>query len=163
MSKKRIYLASSWRNEQQQEVVHLLRENGHLVYDFKNPADGVKGFSWSSIDTEWKSWGPKELKAALKHPLAEEGHKQDQGAMDWANACVLLLPSGCSAHIEAAWCAGQGKPTVVYAPTTIREADLMYKTFDKVQAMLGYSTFVTDRDELLDTLEKVAIWNRGHE
>lgn len=33
----KIYVASSWRNPFQQEVVNILRDLGHEVYDFKNP------------------------------------------------------------------------------------------------------------------------------
>ena len=33
----KIYVASSWRNVFQQDVVAILRDLGHEVYDFKNP------------------------------------------------------------------------------------------------------------------------------
>jgi hypothetical protein len=33
----KIYVASSWRNAEQPEIVGLLRDLGHEVYDFKNP------------------------------------------------------------------------------------------------------------------------------
>lgn len=35
----RIYVASSWRNKYQPEVVAALRKAGHKVYDFRNPKD----------------------------------------------------------------------------------------------------------------------------
>ena len=39
----RIYVASSWRNKYQPEVVAALRKAGHGVYDFRNPEDkGLK-------------------------------------------------------------------------------------------------------------------------
>ena len=50
----KIYVASSWRNEYQQEVVKVLRELGHEVYDFKNP-EGRTGFQWSAIDKDWQN------------------------------------------------------------------------------------------------------------
>ncbi len=34
-----IYLASSWRNDLQPEVLLALRDAGHAVYDFRNPLD----------------------------------------------------------------------------------------------------------------------------
>lgn len=37
----KIYVASSWRNPFQQEVVNILRDLGHEVYDFKNPHMGM--------------------------------------------------------------------------------------------------------------------------
>lgn len=153
MSKKQIYLASSWRNTYQESVLKALREAGHEVYDFKNPGPEDKGFGWSAIDPNWKSWTPKQFKEALQHPLAMKGHGYDQAAMEWCNACVLLLPSGSSAHLEAGWCAGKGKPTCVYAPE-IREPELMYKTFELVPTALGYDTLCLTMDEVLHFLDK---------
>ena len=40
MMKRKIYVASSWRNEYYPEVVAKLREAGHDVYDFRNPPSG---------------------------------------------------------------------------------------------------------------------------
>ena len=36
----KIYVASSWRNEFQHNVVKALREDGHEVYDFREDGDG---------------------------------------------------------------------------------------------------------------------------
>ena len=33
----RIYIASSWRNGFQQQLVQELRKRGHKVYDFRHP------------------------------------------------------------------------------------------------------------------------------
>ena len=33
----RIYVSSSWKNELQPELVNLLRQHGHKVYDFRHP------------------------------------------------------------------------------------------------------------------------------
>ena len=46
----KIYIASSWRNSYQQDVVSFLRNKGHEVYDFRNPPHGNGGFQWSDID-----------------------------------------------------------------------------------------------------------------
>ena len=43
--KRKIYVASSWRNEYYPEVVEKLREAGHDVYDFRNPPSGDPVFS----------------------------------------------------------------------------------------------------------------------
>jgi hypothetical protein len=153
--KKKIYLASSWRNLYQPTVLTDLRAAGHEVYDFRHPTPDDNGFSWKSIDPEWNKWTPAQLREALKHPLAVHGHNLDHSAMEWANACVLLLPSGNSAHLEAGWCAGRGKPTAVYAPE-IRDADLMYKSFEMVSASLGNPPFCVEFSEVLDFLDKSA-------
>lgn len=110
----RIYLASSWRNVMQPSLVEFLRDHGHAVYDFKNPAPGQCGFSWSAIDENWQQWTAEEYAAALKTPIACQGYTFDMRAMEWADTCVLLLPCGRSAHLEAGWFAGRGKRTIIF-------------------------------------------------
>lgn len=127
----RIYVASSWRNPWQPEVVARLRSAGHEVYDFRNPADNPGGFRWSDIDDKWLDWSASEYIAQLGHPVAERGFKADFDAMRWADVCVLVLPCGRSAHTEAGWFAGCGKKTIVYLPEK-QEPELMYKLFDAV-------------------------------
>jgi hypothetical protein len=60
MTGRRIYLASSWRNERQPVVLRALRHFGHEVYDFRNPGPGEHGFQWSEIDPAWESWTPRQ-------------------------------------------------------------------------------------------------------
>lgn len=104
-----IYVASSWRNTLQPHIVEILREQGHDVYDFKNPSAGNHGFHWSAIDGGWEKWSPSEYREALKHPIAQDGFRHDFSAMLNADACVLVLPSGRSAHLEAGYFAGARK------------------------------------------------------
>lgn len=110
----RIYVASSWRNKQQPDLVTALRGAGHFVYDFKNPAPGNYGFAWDQIDKKWLQWTAEEYVAALQTPIACQGYTFDMRAMEWADTCVLLLPCGRSAHLEAGWFAGRGKRTIVF-------------------------------------------------
>jgi hypothetical protein len=101
-----IYVASSWRNEYQPTVVTSLREVGYEVYDFKNPSPGDTGFHWSDIDEDYEQWTAAEYVEALNHPIAQVGYQKDFMAMTQADACVLVLPCGRSAHLEAGWFAG---------------------------------------------------------
>jgi hypothetical protein len=110
----RIYLASSWRNEFQPHFVSILRRNGHEVYDFRNPPNGVKGFAWSEIDPDWQAWKAGAYRDILtRHPTAALGYMNDFRGMEWADTCVLLLPCGRSAHLEAGWFAGRGKRLII--------------------------------------------------
>lgn len=109
----KIYLASSWRNEQQPEMVKYLRALGHLVYDFRNPVPNT-GFAWSEIDPAYKAWSARAYRnALLSHPRAAQGYMSDYRAMEWADTCVLLLPCGRSAHLEGGWFAGRGKQLII--------------------------------------------------
>jgi len=109
----RIYVASSWRNELQPFVVDRLRAAGHNVFDFRNPAPNITGFSWAEIDPAWRNWTPQEFRDALKHPLAMAGFTQDYKAMQWADTFVGVMPAGFSTALEMGWGAGEGKRTVL--------------------------------------------------
>ena len=120
----KIYVASSWRNERQPEIVAKLREVGHDVYDFKNPREGDKGFHWSEIDPDWQNWTPERFRNALNHPVAISGYASDWNAMHEAEACVMVMPCGRSAHIEAGYFVGAFKP--LYILLSDGEPELMY-------------------------------------
>lgn len=126
----KIYVASSWRNSYQQDVVSFLRNEGHEVYDFTHPnGDMSYGFSWSSIDLNWKNWSTQQYREALNHPIAQKGFDLDFNAMKWADVCVMVLPCGRSANTEAGWMKGAGKRVMVYSPKE-QEPELMYKIYD---------------------------------
>ena len=122
----RIYVASSWRNARQPEVVRALSQDGHQTYDFHNPHPSPSAFQWSEIDPDWQDWQANSFRQALEHPLAERGFQSDLNAIRQAHALVLVLPCGRSAHLEAGWAAGQGKPVCVLLDQQ-NEPELMYK------------------------------------
>lgn len=124
--KHNIYVASSWRNEYQPNVVQVLRNAGHAVYDFREPTPGATGFQWSAIDPDWQYWDPSAYRVALNHPVAREGYALDWQAMGWADIGVLVLPSGRSAHLEAGYFVGAWKPLYVLMCEP-QEPELMYK------------------------------------
>ena len=128
----RIYVASSWRNQYYPEVVERLRAAGHEVYDFRHPPHGGNGFRWIEIDPNaLTDWEFEDYAEGLHHPLAERQFAADLEALEWADTCVLVLPSGRSAHTEAGWMAGAGRRVVAYIPEMV-EPELMYKLFDAV-------------------------------
>ena len=122
---RKIYVASSWRNEFQPVVVNEILDSNHEVYDFKNPAGGT-GFSWKTVHPDWQKWSSAEYLAALKHPLAEKGFASDWEAMQWADTGVLVMPCGRSAHIEAGYFVGANKPLYILLGGD-SEPELMYK------------------------------------
>lgn len=120
-----IYVASSWRNKLQPDIVAALRSLGHNVYDFRNPP-GRAGFGWREIDPNWEAWTPAEYRAALQHPIAKAGYESDIGALRSCEVCVLVLPSGRSASWEFGYAMGQGKRGVVAQFENV-EPELMYR------------------------------------
>ena len=117
----RIYLASSWRNEAQPEVLEALRDAGHNVYDFRNPPGG----EWDSTGPWWTKADPGDLKEAER--LKNMAFAIDLEHMEWAEIFVLLLPCGKSAHLEAGWATGRGKRTLILNPDFVDEIELMYR------------------------------------
>lgn len=129
----KIYVASSWRNEHQQSVVGVLQSAGHDVYDFKHPTQGDAGFHWSEIDPNWQKWTTQQYRDALRHEYAQFGFNRDFDAMKKCDACILVLPCGRSAHLEAGWMKGAGRKVYAYIPDGIRiEPELMYGLLDGV-------------------------------
>lgn len=120
----RIYVASSWRNPHQADVVTALRAAGHKVYDFKEPTSGEAGFSWSKIDQNWQHWNPQEYVEALSHPIAQTGYRNDMIGLENAELCLFLGPAGPSAMWELGYAKGSGKLTAVLL-LGMREPDLM--------------------------------------
>ena len=147
----KIYLASSWRNPHQPLTVDILRAAGHEVYDFRHPPGGDHlGFSWSDVDLRWTEWTADQYIEGLGHPIAEAGFQSDFDAMKWAEVTILLLPCGKSAHLEAGWAAGQGKPVIVLLDeaefgggASHSNSELMYKIADAI---------VTDIGQVLDLI-----------
>lgn len=153
----RIYLASSWRNLYQPVVLADLRAAGHEVYDFRNPAPGNVGFSWRQVDPDLHAdLTVERMRATLAHPTSQAGFDLDFDAMKWADVFILLLPSGMSAHLEAGWACGAGKPVAVLAPE-IREPELMYKCFEDGRGVPLFATV----DEALTYLRgaRPGVWH----
>lgn len=140
----RCYIASSWRNEEQAAVVEALRKDGHICYDFKHPdpADpSNNGFGWRqiqhpSLPPDRKDWNEGHFAdIVLNHEIAKRGFDFDMDALMDADACVLALPCGRSAHLELGYAVGAGKLTIVYMPK-LEEPELMYRMCDYVETTL---------------------------
>lgn len=126
----KIYVASSWRNDTQPNVVWELREAGHEVYDFREPREGESGFAWSDIDPDWQSWTPARYRDCLYDPIAVAGYRSDFDALKWCDAVVAVQPFGRSASLELGWAAGSGKVTILLlAPG---EPELMVQMCDYI-------------------------------
>ncbi len=130
-----IYVASSFRNERQHEVVRRLREDGHEVYDFHD----APGFHWRDLDPNWDSWTPNELRFILNNdPRVRAAYECDKIALDWCDAVVYVLPCGKSASLELGYAVGAGKRTAVLLDdsgepeTMFKLADIISLTIDDV-------------------------------
>lgn len=135
----RIYVASSWRNEaRQQMTVHALRNVGHIVYDFRNPAEGDHGFGWRQCATQAQIKNPRAFRdEVLTHPIARAGFNQDMTALREAEVTVLVLPCGRSAHLEVGYAVGAKQRTIVLLDDPLSEPELMYLACTDLCTTLG--------------------------
>ncbi|AEK07523.1 hypothetical protein SEND513_79 [Mycobacterium phage Send513] len=130
-----VYVASSWRNQFQPNVVQALRAAGYAVYDFKNP-NGEKGFAWSDIvDDNHDSVSTTEYLDIIAHPLADKGFQRDMNALFASDIVVLVLPCERDAHLELGWAVGAGKQTHILLDNPCK-ASLMYKMVDFIHPTL---------------------------
>lgn len=79
-----------------------------------------KGSDWEKVD---------EYLRMIEHPRAIEGYEADFAAMNRADAFVMVLPCGKSAHLEIGWAIGAGKRTAILLENPV-EPELMYRGAD---------------------------------
>lgn len=134
-----LYIASSWRNSYQPFAVAACMVAGIKCYDFKDS----DGFHWKEVGLVHESHTFEQYQEALEQPRAQQGFSRDFEALQKADACLLILPSNRSAHLEAGWAIGQGKPTCIWIPEYDEPelmylmADCVYQDFLDVLAWLG--------------------------
>ncbi len=135
-----LYLASSWRNPQQPAAVEAFREAGFEVYDFRSPAPGNKGFAWVDVAPHHKhrdahgfvTKAPAaDILEGLRHPTSLESFDFDYGALMRADATVLLMPCGRSAHLELGYAIGARQRTAIILAEE-QEPELMWKMADVI-------------------------------
>ena len=127
-----VYIASSWRNAAYRAAVHDVRAAGYTVHDWQDPEGW---FDWSDVDKNCASWTPEQFLAGLDHPIADQGFGRDLMGMLESDVFLLLLPCGASAHLEAGWAVGNGKPVCIVLDAEPR-AELMYKLADRIVTTL---------------------------
>jgi len=163
----KVYLASSWRNSNYESVREYLILMGYEVYDFKNPEFH---FHWFDISKDWECWDAQDSIEALKEPMAQEAFKKDFGAILQCDAFVLLNPSGKSAHLEAGYAKGVGKPVFIFKHDG--DPELMYLMADgifsdlkdlvrKMNKLVMKSTDTDFKNKTKATINKTKP-NKGH-
>ena len=143
---KNVYIASSWRNKNYENVLEYVRQFNVNVYDFKIPENA---FHWSEIDPDWKKWTSQEMVKALEHPLAIKGYVSDFSALKNCDMLILVMPCGRSAHLEAGFVASKEKPVIVLLADG--EPELMYKMLAR-----PFCHCLADLDKHLKILESDA-------
>ncbi len=119
----KIYIASSWKNENVCiEAAKRLRNNGHEVDCFCDTSTGRFVFSFAqlpdiSIHDGISIMDTEEVKKAFL---------EDKKWIDWADVLIVILPCGKSAHLEAGYAKGTGKKLYFVGEFQKGEFDVMY-------------------------------------
>lgn len=110
----KIYVASSWTNPKQPWLVEKLRERGFDVYDFRHPSGRADKNIWDELEVNKEKVFTSVQMELMEMDQTKERFKEHLEAMEQADACVLYLPCGNSAHTEAGYMYGRGKKVYVF-------------------------------------------------
>lgn len=122
----RIYLASSWKNEEHTKTLaDLFRKWEHQVYCFAELDQGQHIFQWADVVTP-----QDDGITCLDTDDSRRAFANDQKYLDWADCCVLLNPSGRDAHLEAGYVKGKGGRLYILGTWPLGEYSNMYHLAD---------------------------------
>ena len=146
----KIYLASSWKNKDAVlKMAKVLRDYGHEVDAFCDETARVS-FNWSELletmDLEGIDITEQDATTMLDHWRVQDAFTEDKQWLDWADAVIMLMPCGRSAHLEAGYAVGSGKKLYIVGGFEKGEFEVMYGFAD---GLFYYSRLL----ELLSTLE----------
>lgn len=137
-----IYLIGSLRNPSIPLIGDHLRSKGFDVFDDWMAAGPTADDSWQEYEQGRGTSYPKALRGyAARHVFAF-----DLKHLDRADAGVLVLPAGKSAHLELGYMRGQGKRVYVLFDKEPDRWDVMYQFADEV---------FFDKEKLSEALESV--------
>ena len=128
---RKIYIASSWKN--QQEVIDLavyLENQGFEVDAFCRSTDKRYAFHWSELVDDEKDLQDYDAIGMLADPRTQRAFREDKKWLDWADTVVMLMPCGRSSHLEGGYAKGQGKRLYLYGQFPKGEFDVMYGLAD---------------------------------
>lgn len=110
-----VYISSSWKNRDRvRALAVLLREHGHTVYDFTDPA--CRNTPEIPPERFPNNFDPEQhvyREYITSVPEWRSAVECNRGALDHCDAVVLLLPCGADAHSDWGYAVGRGKLSAV--------------------------------------------------
>lgn len=117
-----IYVIGSLRQSRPREIAALLRQDGHEVFDDWQAPGPQADDHWRDYEQE----RGRTFKEALAGAAAQNVFQFDKGNLDRADAAVLVMPAGKSAHLELGYVLGSGKPGYILLDGEPERWDVMY-------------------------------------
>jgi len=142
-----LYIIGSLRNERVPEIARTLRDAGYDTFDDWH-AGGPEA------DDEWQRYEGtrgRTYKEALAGFHARHVFEFDKYHLDRADAAVLVLPAGKSAHLELGYMIGRGKAGYVLFDKEPDRYDVMYLFATQICFSIEELTQELDRISKLDT------------
>jgi nucleoside 2-deoxyribosyltransferase len=119
----KVYLIGSLRNPEIPSLGHRLRKLGVDVFDDWMAAGPEADDYWQKYEDNRE----RSYKEALAGAAAQHVFEFDYYHLTTSDACVLVLPTGKSGHIEFGFMCGLGKPSYILFDKTPERYDVMYK------------------------------------
>ncbi len=139
----KIYIATSWKNEELAKIIaNLLRYDGHEVDCFCDTSTGRYCFRWTDHVTRIED---ANVFSFLSLPEARRAFEEDKKYLDWCDAVVMIYPCGNSAHLEGGYAKGCGKKLYIWGAFPPGYFENMYGFADNIFGP-------DDLDQLRDTL-----------
>lgn len=123
-----IYLIGSLRNPEIPHLGNRLRALGFEIFDNWFAGGERADDSWQ----EYNNIKDFTYAQALASPEARNIFEFDKRHLDCADAAVLVMPGGKSAHLELGYMIGRGKPAWILFEETPPRYDVMYLFADGV-------------------------------
>lgn len=131
----RIYLSSSWKME------HLVRRWAARLREAEYEVDCFCDDTTGDFVSHWpESENAKKLDALtfLDDPRVLRAFEETRKQIDRADAILLILPAGNSAHLEAGYAVGIGKKLIIWRQEFREsELDVMYDFADIITESVG--------------------------
>lgn len=121
----KLYIAGSFRNAAKIRIfAQRLREEGLGCYVFCDRDETTNTLSEELRDTY--DLAILKPNTALRLDIVRQIGELNAAALKKCDAAIVVLPSGKSAHLEAGYMIGRGKPVWVYGPMPRGDFDAMY-------------------------------------
>lgn len=128
---KKLYLASSWKLfPLLRPLAQKIRTLGYDVYLFCDEKEPAAKLSLAlRLKEEVQKWTTPD---SLEDEDVNKIFKLNLGWMDACDILLLVMPSGKSAHLEAGYVKGRGRPIIAWGEFPEGDWDAMYGLFDFV-------------------------------
>lgn len=112
----KVYISSSWKNRVRvRALAHAIRDAGHEVYDFTDPAcrEGIPEIPPEKFPETFNPEQHIYREYITSTPEWKQAVMRNKEALNSSNVVVLLLPCGLDAHADAFYGLGKGAALAV--------------------------------------------------